>query len=309
MYVFICAPEYDENSGGAIVLHRLCHLFNITDDVQAYIVPHKPSFSEKVKLKAIAKNIKRRLSFKKFRVNEKWNTPVWGGRRFPAESIVIYPEIVNGNPLNISNVVRWFLHQPGFHTGYVSYGKNELYVKFNSAIKDFIWEGSKLAKTELKVIYYPVDIYNTNCKKDRDIEYCYMLRKGTHKKRVHPQNAVNIDGLSHYETAAILKRARNFISYDDYTAYSIFAILCGCNSIVVPEENIDVEQWYPNESDRFGISYGFSHEQLIWAENTKHLVLEHIEKEHIKSFENVKSFVRELDELLIKKNSNCNERS
>ena len=194
---------------------------------------------------------------------------------------MIYPEVVKGNPLGIRHVVRWLLHQPGFHTSQIHYGKNELYFKFNSAINDFQRESCTLAQHEMKVIYYPIDTY-ANRGLSRDIDCCYMVRKGTDKPQMHPTDAVCLDGKSHTEIAAIFNRARQFICYDDYTAYSLFAVLSGCESIVVPGEDVSLEDWYPNISDRYGLAYGFSEDQRVWATQTKDKVFEHILNEHKK---------------------------
>ena len=290
MNIFICAPSYFENSGGSLVLHRLCHLINEVDDCKAFLVKTQPLYSGKPRLKRILSQFKwYSVSRKKFKTNPEWNTPVWDEKKFPENSIVIYPEIINGNPLKIKNVVRWFLHQPGYHTGVIDYSSNEIYFKFNSAIDDFKISGSLLSEKELKVIYYPVDIYNLdNVSEDKkDLNCCYMVRKGKEKKPIHDKEAIKLDGLSHKEVAEIFKRSKRFISYDDYTAYSIFAVLCGCESVVVPGEGRTLTDWYPNETDRYGISYGLSPEQLEWASSTSHKVYTHILNEHRKCSENI----------------------
>ncbi|WP_143413734.1 hypothetical protein [Haemophilus paracuniculus] len=122
-----------------------------------------------------------------------------------------------------------------------------------------------------------------------------MVRKGTNKPFIHPENSICVDNLSHEQIATIFRCSKRFICYDDYTAYSIFAILCGCESIVVPAEGVPIEQWYPDEKDRYGIAYGLNDAQLDWARETRHNVIERIESEHKKSEENVKEFIKELE--------------
>lgn len=297
MNIFICAPSYFENSGGSLVLHRLCHLINNLDNYKAYLVKTQPKYSGGWGVRRILSQIKwSLLNSKKYKVNPNWDTPIWTGEKFPDDSIVIYPEIINGNPLKINNVVRWFLHQPGYHTGIFNYSKGELYFKFNSAINDFNVEGSVLSKNELKVIYYPIDIYNQddNNHNIKDLDCCHMIRKGKEKKLVHDDDSIKLDGLSHREVAEVFRRSKRFICYDDYTAYSIFAVLCGCESVVVPGEGRTLHDWYPEENDRYGISYGFCSEQLVWARNTRHKVLPHILSEHEKSNNNIIKCLKEM---------------
>lgn len=287
MKVFICAPSFDENSGGSVVLHRLCHIINEFSQHSAFLVQLKPSYSGKTTIKKLLQQLKWNIHSKLlFKTHTEWNTPLWNAKKIPEDSVVIYPEIVNGNPLGAKHVVRWLLHQPGFHTSIINYEAGEIYYKFNSAIKDFHRDGAFTSQHELKVIYYPIDIYNES-NDIRDIDCCYLVRKGIYKEQIHPVNAVRIDGLTHKEVAAIFKRSKKFICYDDYTAYSIFAVLCGCPSYIVPAPGQSIEEWYPNISDRYGISFGFTKEQEEWAENTRENVYSHILTEHHRSTENV----------------------
>ena len=100
--------------------------------------------------------------------------------------------------------------------------------------------------------------------------------------------------MSHPEIAGIFKRVKTFISYDTYTAYSRFAVLCGCESVVVPDEGVTKEQWRPNPADRYGVAYGFS--DIEAASRTAHLMKEHTLFEERISSENVKNAVIEIND-------------
>ncbi|WP_338513094.1 hypothetical protein [Erwinia aphidicola] len=66
-----------------------------------------------------------------------------------------------------------------------------------------------------------------------------------------------------------------------------YLLFCGgCESIVMPGLGRTLIDWYPQEKDRYGISYGLSEEQLDWAKNTSHKVLPHIINEH--EYSNIK---------------------
>ncbi|WP_312188627.1 WavQ [Leclercia sp.] len=295
MKIIVCAPSYDENSGGAIVLHRLCAIINEYNIGNAYIAPLNPAYLTNGKVKKYFSYIWWALKNQsEFKLNKNWKTPLLKENEISDDDIVIYPEVVLGNPLHANNVVRWLLHQPGFHTGNFDFGSNELYFKFNTAINDFSKDGSLLSKNEMKVIYYPLEIYKKDENIVKDIECCHMIRKGDYKKKVHPENSVCIDGLTHEETAIIFKRSHKFICYDDYTAYSLFAVLSGCISYVVPGDGVTIDEWYPNTEDRYGIAYGFSEHQERWAKDTKDKVELHVLKEHELSVERVKRCISEM---------------
>lgn len=294
----ICSPGYSPNNGGVIALHKLCHLINLAGS-KAFIHPFENNFEfnkfnyHKILFKFFKDQI--RSSYKPYKLNLSFNTPLLkdiDSLKNINEWVIVYPEITFGNPLNAKNVVRWLLHNPGFHTGKIYFHPNEMYFKFNSAITEFNFPGSTTSCNELKVIHYPTEHYNQNGSSQNRSGTAFCLRKGSNKKIIHDLNdSILIDGMSHKSVAEIFKQVKTFISYDPYTAYSIFAILCGCQSVVIPDVGVNEEQWYPNPTDRYGISYGF--EKIEDAQKTKHLVHEHIIKEQEKSYDNVKKFINE----------------
>tara|TARA_R110001606_G_scaffold395664_2_gene568560 strand:- start:193453 stop:194397 length:945 start_codon:yes stop_codon:yes gene_type:complete len=305
----IYAPSYNENNGGSIVEHKLCSILNNLG-YEAYLHPLYTRFFEINKntyhlsfrtlvgfiVSTIRKLYKDFRIYKNFKMNPAMNTQLFDQKNtnFGEDWVIIYPEIAFGNPLKAKNVVRWLLHQPGFHTGQVFYGQNELIFKFNSAIDDFDHVGCKTSDNELKVIHYPLEFYyNDKSLERKGTAYC--LRKGKDKLIQHDlTDSVLIDGKSHKEVADIFRQVKTFVSYDTYTAYSIFAVLCGCESIVVPDEGVSEDEWYPNEQDRWGISYGF--DNMENAKNTASLVLKHILSEEKKSINNVENFVSEVED-------------
>ncbi|WP_245609279.1 WavQ [Vibrio pacinii] len=298
----VYAPGYDGKNGGVVVLHRLVHLINTQTNHQAFLVPESYDLVQRSKgfIISLSQRIKHLKKVRCYATKPSWDTPIVAHPTSQEieQSVVIYPEIVKGNPLLAPKVVRWLLHQPGHFSGEVGYGKDELIFKFNSAIKDFNFQGSKTSNNELKVIYYPIDLYNLDgalTENERTLT-CHAIRKGKHKPQIHPSDSVLIDSLSHEEVAKLFKQAKHFICYDDYTAYSIFATLCGCTSIVVPDKGVSLKQWYPKQSDRYGIAYGFDEEQMEWCKQTSHLVKEHIDREHLRSADCVKVCLSEAED-------------
>ncbi len=300
----IFASSYDEVSGGAIVLHKLCHLLNtlgyeayLYSKYEAYQVNRGGLSRQFIRMLKHRRSIRRHR--KKFKVNPSFNTPVYQKEKevFGDDWIVVYPEVTTGNPLEAENVVRWLLHQPGFHKGSVSYYSNELYFKYNSAIRDFHIYGSVTSKNELKIAHYPLEYYNTTDLPANRSGTAHCIRKAVDKEIQHDLSySISIDGLSHSETAKVLKSVKTFISYDSYTAYSIFAALCGAASIVVPDSGVDIDEWYPNTEDRNGIAYGFSDEEAKRAHETAPLILERIHREENAALQQVKNFVIEVNE-------------
>ncbi len=299
----IVAPTYDENVGGHVVLHKLCHLLN-ERGVEAYLLPHIDTYSINSTnfFASFCSAAKQQLKVKlqSYRTNPHFQSPVL--ERLPTDMkdpswVVLYPEAVNGNPAGARNVVRWLLHQPGFHTGAISYGLGELHVKYNSAIHDFHFPGCTLSPHHLKIVHYPIDLYGATAKAKKRQGIAYCVRKGKGKVMVHDvANSILIDGKSHSEIAEIFSKVERFISYDPLTAYSRFAVISGCTSIVVPDQGVSIDEWYPNFKDRWGIAYGFSEDAIAWAHRTSHLVGARIQEEEKNCQQHITRFLRDVDD-------------
>jgi len=208
--------------------------------------------------------------------------------------IVVYPEVVSGNPLNAKNVVRWFLHDPGFHTNLVKYGSGELYFRFGSVTNLFDPpEGSKVSDSNLTVLHFPLELYNSEGWSENRSGSAYCIRKGKGKPIVHDlSESILIDDLPHEEVAKIFKKVKQFISYDTKTAYSYFAAICGCESIVIPDNGISEEAWIPDVNSRVGLAYGF--ENIEKARTTAHLTETFLKSEENSSNGRVKCFIDEV---------------
>jgi len=293
--ILVVAPSYSEISGGVVVLHKLCSILNDLG-YESYLHPYVNNYEVcKYSVKAFFPSFMRRSVrqyLKGYQTNKSFNTPIYQGN-IDDTWVVVYPEVVFGNPLNAKNVVRWLLHEPGYHEGSFYYGKGELYFRFNGGVPSFQHYGSTTSDSELKVIHYPLEHYNLPEVEQERIGTAYCLRKGNGKELQHDtSDSILIDGLTHQEVSSIFKKVKTFISYDTYTAYSIFAVLCGCESVVIPDEGVLVGDWYACESDRYGIAYGL--DDINRAKQSAGLVLDHVRCEEARSVNAVRCFVREV---------------
>ncbi|MEM5549625.1 hypothetical protein WNY63_02600 [Pseudoalteromonas neustonica] len=258
----IFAPSFDENVGGVIAMHRLCHILNEQGE-NAFLWHDEVS---------------------PFNVCSSFNTPTIFTKDLN-DFIVIYMEVVSANPLNCPHVVRWFLNKPGFFTGNINYGENELYFFFQEVFKD----SSYAAKHKLYVTYFIKHIYKNNKRGDREGS-CYMMRKGRGRKIVHDHgNSIQIDGLPHDELALIFNKTKFFYCYDLHSAYTYFASLCGCIPIVIPQEGLSEFEWQPEERLRYGVAYGDTIQQVEYAKSTSNklaLLIDELELESNKYVEN-----------------------
>lgn len=295
----VYAPPYDENSGGAIALHKLCHLINVSGG-KSVLHPPSPSFilhayNHHNALK-FADAIRRSLAPRPFKRNPMLMSRIVrpeASFRAPADCCVIYPETVLGNPLRARNVVRWLLHNPGFHTAQIHYGRGELYFRYSDVLEDFQLTGSRTSREFLTVTHVPLESYGPADEGAPRSGSAYCIRKGKGRPLVHDTtNSTLIDGKSHREIGEIFRRVEIFYSYDTETAYSSYAALCGCDSVVIPQPGIPIEQWRPTEADRAGIAYGL--DDLERARQTRGQVADRLMELERNSLESVRAFMREV---------------
>jgi hypothetical protein len=296
----VYATPFDENSGGVIALHKLCDLINKSGEIAyLYLALRKPQMLD---YKSLTMKILYPLRLFKYYFlkfvptsygkNSSLKTPriIFSPTKDNTKTVVIYPEIISGNPLNAKNIVRWLLHKPGFHTGKINYGKNDIYFFYQVIFNDPTL--NPYDDHLLSVLWVRDDIYKkTNFGKRKGS--CYMLRKGKNRKIIHDvENSILLDGKSHIEVAKAMNECEYFISYDMETMYSQYAVLCGCKSIVIPKEGLSKDEWQPKKEFQYGIAYGF--DDIEEAEKTKHLVYDVLKKIENESNQSVTKFINRI---------------
>jgi hypothetical protein len=205
------------------------------------------------------------------------------------ETIVIYGETINGNPLNAPHVVRWILGPIGMSSSietHKTWGKNDLVYYFNSenkfeTNKELI---GKIYKTLTSLYINPlIKNYNNPSRKG----YCHTFRKShIHKtlRYAHPPQASLEITREHkqIEYINIFNKREIFICYDPLTFLAIIAAMCGCISVVIKVDGVATHlDWikttavaeYAKENNidkLYGIAYGL--DEISWARDTIHLV-------------------------------------
>lgn len=146
-----------------------------------------------------------------------------------ADDVVIYPEIVLGNPLGARRVVRWLLNNPGVCGGDGKYADTDLVFSYTEAFKHPRMVG---------YLYVPV-LNNTITDLGLERTYdCVFFHKGSWKPRIKLDAIEIVSGRpltdNHYVAPskaallAFLQHCRTFYSYDDVTTLASEAALSGC---------------------------------------------------------------------------------
>ena len=207
----VAAPDYRQASGGIKACHRLVHELNQRGMVAYVLGAVNPDWDE------------RRITGRGYRI-----------LRAESDPIVVYPEIVSGNPLDAAHVVRWVLNTPGYLGGDSEYPETELVFAWSRRFYD--------TDRILTVDVIEHELFNTKDLPPRTLDCYYMGKAG--RRGVH--KIARTDGMteitSHYpptrrELAGLLRRTRTLYTYDDCTALAWEALLCGCRVILLPEEH------------------------------------------------------------------------
>lgn len=182
------------------------------------------------------------------------------------QTIVIYPEVVEGNPLNAKNVVRWMLCDIGIHTA------NDVYKSWNPT--DLVFHFSSFNSTyqlsDLEILYtFWIDPAVSNRGLQRKGS-CYLFKKATrfhaNIQMIHPKDAILLDHCSNSEIIQIFNEKEVFYNYDPHSYYDAMAVMCGCPSVIYPLAGVAKIDWFKskasfqafvNKSDNMsGIAYG-----------------------------------------------------
>lgn len=286
MRFVIYAFPYDDDRGGNIALLLLCHRMRELG-FDAFIWPATTPYSLIPRnLKGIGKTLRRLMYLvtgHQFPTGP-FSVPI-ADHRILKDAVVIYPEIVAGNPIRAGKVVRWFLHRPGHHTGKVDYSSNEIYFFYQDAFNDP--NLNPHSDNRLTVTYHH-PAYKDH-KHDRN-GTCVLIRKGHDRlKEVSLRGDVIIDGMAHEDVAKTFNDFEFLQSLDPYSMYSVFAAMCGCTPVIEPTPGVSKEEWFPRERDRYGLAYGW--QDIDWAIRTRPLLIERLSSDRKSEDAMVERFV------------------
>ncbi len=146
-----------------------------------------------------------------------------------ADDIVIYPEVVVGNPLRSKRVVRYILNVPGKIGGTKEYAPHELKIAYNEPLAVHA-EGRVLNVPTIEPYYCTTDQPKS--------KLAVYVGKGTDLK-LHPEECIYITRdfpSTRRGVAKLLQQVSTFYTYDNFTAIAAEALLCGCKVKVIQKD-------------------------------------------------------------------------
>jgi hypothetical protein len=273
--IVIYTYDFDLGIGGIKVLHHLCHLLNESGR-ESYLMP-----------------IYWRDEFITFYDN----TPIVTEEIIKdlKKCIVVYPEIIKGNPLNSDNVIRWMLG-PLEEDKFITYGKNDKIFWY----MDYYYT-DKLGHRDNKLFvseFHEEIFYDKGLNRDGS---AYCIRKCQNPEFVHPRDSVEITRAmagNYNLLSEIFNSIKTFYCYDNYTFLAIQAALCGCISVVIPDksQNKSPDQWRGgSDLTRYGIAYGL--DEIPRAIETFDLFRQEIDKIKLSVKRDVLTFIEKCDSI------------
>lgn len=267
----VWCPPYLEWSGGSTALHKLVHDLSVLGYDSYAVGVHK--------------------------------NPLWKGGLISeveisdflnrhSNAIMIYPEVVTGNPYGAKNVVRWLLNDPMATIGISPDFEGEHLFTYCDFYKG-VYADRIIG--ELSTFDLRIDSYVDKGKHIKG-KTCYTIRKGTRTVRdKHPEDAIQIldyqDQQLGEELIKIFDECETFISYDCNTFLSVHAALRGCNSVVIPYEGVSKEQWRDNAIYlKYGIAYGW--DDLDYAIQTRPFIKYYLREYEHRSDKQVREFIQ-----------------
>ena len=258
--IIIAAPSYSPSIGGAIVLHKLCHILNE--------LGYDASLYPTLKLNGPSEY---------FLLNSSYNTKI--AEYIDLEKdIVIYPEIEPGNPFKGENIIRYILnhyHLPEYDNNIVTWSENDYWLYFHEHFYDGLREPNYL-----HIIDPKLDTFK-DYGLERKIDACFTYRKKSNEKNsiqpIHPPNSIEIQyNTSDENLINLFNTCKRFYSYDTETYLNVLAAQCGCESIIVPYKDVSKETIVQTQpSFKYGIAYGM--DDLEYANSTRHLLIDHLQ--------------------------------
>lgn len=260
----IWSPEFSHQSGGITALHKLAESI-AKKGIECYITTHGTVFGSLAK-------------------------PIAGIHNFEYDrstTMVIYPEVIIGNPLNATHVTRWLLNTPGVCGGDGIYSKNDLVYTYS----DYYYSPvDKRIDGKLWIFDFKTNIfYNENRNRSGQ---CFIVKKGRGKPLdKHRADAISIENFPGDEALReIFNKCEYFICYDDACFHTVQAAMCGCTPIIIPRHDMDFNEYMDkNEMFRYGIAYGF--DTIDHARNTQPQIMEHIKSLEDKSNKQLEKYI------------------
>jgi hypothetical protein len=225
----IASPPYTHIFAGVRVLHDLCHELNLLGHNAALIFFHSGNGLEKPYQWALS-NRPDLYSTGNKRLYLPLDNPIKSINDFLENGVMIYPEIIAGNPIGAKRVVRYLLNKddkpyPGeFVCSFMKfYRNNPDHILFKITSPDFMnsEKTNHWSNRKMDVTYFGKGPKFVDCK---------LIPDTVLIERDWPRDQMQL--------AIMLKNTRYLFSYDGNSALTTDAMLCGAVPIILHDKQL-----------------------------------------------------------------------
>lgn len=247
--IVIVSPPFNTRFAGVVVLHRLYEtLLELGFDayIVFFAVPNRPnqylvSTSDRYFRPGCPGPLKvRRLTQQIFHA-------------VIDHGVVIYPEIIEGNPLGAKRVVRYLLNMEGALTGKsMSAGRNDLIVTYSKAFSQDQRIREFVIPIGGKSWYATKNLRDVN---ERSLNFFYIGKGNKYQSKFNPpKDFIEVSRTwpkSQEQFHALLFETRFFLSYDLVSACNSEAVLAGAYPIILGVSPVSRVQLEASEAPTF----------------------------------------------------------
>jgi hypothetical protein len=185
------------------------------------------------------------------------------------DCVVIYPEVICGNPLGAKNVVRYVLNYPGNRGGDANYPDSELVFVYNRRVMSAAQAATSQLIDDSRILELSVIepwLFQPKPQVEKVYDVVFWVGKGS---RVAQENMDKINGYlegkrfgqityekpnTREDLASLFQSSHEFLTTDDFTAMLAESKLCGCKSLIMTGDGLveyteDVSRWKTNYYD------------------------------------------------------------
>jgi hypothetical protein len=193
---------------------------------------------------------------------------------FSKSTVVLYPDVIYGNPLYATKVVRWLLSKNRFGKDAGAYGKNDLFFSYREFFNDYSLNPTCRLLT---ISYFDKKLYRQTNFGERT-SVCYIIRKGRNRADLPKVfDGPVIDRLPEKEKVEVFNQSKYCYDYDTQTFYSNIASVCGCIPIIMMEPGKRKEDYLGDGDVDYGRAYGDSAEEIEYATRTRRQLIDHLD--------------------------------
>lgn len=168
------------------------------------------------------------------------------------KDIVVYPEIIEGNPLKFRNVVRYILQDPEFWGMSKEYDNRELIFTFDNSF----YKNVPVLKFDTidRSLFYDAHL-------PKDVNCYFVYKKGKFREvpEIEGWTEINMHWPEKREDLAnLLQRTENLYSFDSCSVLVDEAVLCGAKvKIITPDGFQDYKETFHFNEDAFKQQFKF----------------------------------------------------